>query len=153
MDAEPRQRSRIACRCRGLADFRLREAVTQQRLGTLSEVARSTGAGVDCETCHPEIEEILAETRGERVDREVRRENRRTCNAETRARLSEWIERVAIPCLAEFDLTLDGFSFDGLAVRLRLGGRPDDGILRLLTQGLHADVCPDLEVEPLVSRG
>ncbi len=153
MDADQHRRGRIACRCRGVADFRLREVVTQERLTTLADVRGATGAGVDCETCHPEIEEILAEARGETVDREVRSQNRRTCNAETRARLSEWVEQVAVPCLAEFDVTLDGFSFDGLAVRLRLGRRPDEGILRLLADGLRAEVCPDLEVEPVLPRG
>lgn len=153
MDADLRRRACITCRCRGVADFRLREAVAQQRLDSLAQVVGATGAGVDCETCHPEIEEILAEARGERVDREVRSQNRRTCNAETRARLSEWIERVAVPCLAEFDLSVDGFSFDGLAVRLRLGGRPSEGILRLLSEGLRAEICSDLEVEPFARRG
>ena len=146
--ADP-SRSRIACRCLGLADFRLREMARSDGLETLSDVARATGAGAECETCHPEIEEILAECRGERVDAELRRQNRRTCAAETRARVVEWLEKVAVPCLEELDASLDGFRIEGLAVRLRLGGRADAGVLRFLADALRADVCPDLEVEPL----
>lgn len=146
--ARPRK-ARIACRCLGLADFRLRELARSGRLETVGQVSEASGAGAECETCHPEIEEILAECRGERVDAELRSQNRRTCAAETRAQLVEWLEKVAVPCLAEFDASLDGFRIEGLAVRLRLGGRADAGVLRFLADAMRADVCADLEVEPL----
>jgi NifU-like protein len=142
-------KARIACRCRGLADFRLREIARRDGLESLAQVTRATGAGGSCETCHPEIEEILAECRGERVDAELRGQNRRTCAAETRARLVEWLENVAVPCLAELDASLDGFSIEGLAVRLRLSGGADAEVLRLLADAMRADVCADLEVESL----
>jgi NAD(P)H-nitrite reductase large subunit len=146
--ARPRK-ARIACRCLGLADFRLRELARTGGLETVAQVTEASGAGGSCETCHPEIEEILAECRGERVDAELRSQNRRTCAAETRARLVEWLEKVAVPCLAELDASLDGFRIEGLAVRLRLGGRADTGVLRLLGDAMRAEVCADLEVEPL----
>ncbi len=146
--AHPRN-SRIACRCLGLTDFRLQERVRSERLETVAQVSEACGAGAECETCHPEIEEILAVCQGERVDAELRSQNRRTCAAETRARVVEWLEKVAVPCLAELDASLDGFRIDGLAVRLRLGGRADAGVLRLLADAMRADVCADLEVEPL----
>jgi len=144
-----RSKARIACRCTGLSDFRLREAVRHRGLRCLSDVTAATGAGGSCETCHPEIDEVLAEMRGERVDPEVRRQNRDMCAAETRARLLDWLEKVAIPCLEELGTTLDGFRIDGLALQLRLGGRADPGVLHLLGESVRADVCPDLEVEPL----
>lgn len=144
---------RLVCRCRGLSDRAVRDAARHSRAGSLQELCASSGAGAECETCHPELEEILASQQGLPVDREVRRQNQRTCARETRAQVLTWLEQSASPLLAAFETSLDAVEVDGLTVRLWIGGRARRQALHAVGERLREEVCPELEVEPLGARG
>jgi len=144
---------RLVCRCRGLSDRAVRDAARQHGADTLQALCAASGAGADCETCQPELEEILAAQRGLEVDREWRRQNRRTCARETRARVLTWLEQSATPLLAAFETSLDAVEVDGLTVRLWIGGRARRQALHAVGERLRDEVCSDLEVEPLGARG
>jgi len=149
MQSRGEARRRLVCRCLGVASFRIYAAVREHDLSTVPEVTKHTRAGGGCGTCHPEIEEILAEVRGEPVDPGIAVENRLVCDAETRARVEGSLESLVLPALAEREVTLDGLEIEGLRVRVRLGGRAADEAYALVAETLRTYVCADLEVEPL----
>jgi bacterioferritin-associated ferredoxin len=136
-----------------LSDRGVREAARHSGAGRLAELCAASGAGAECETCHPELEEILASQHGLPVDREWRRQNRRTCARETRAQVLAWLEQSATPILAAFETSLDAVEVEGLTVRLWIGGRARRQALRAVAERLCDEVCPELEVEPLGARG
>ncbi len=145
--------ARLVCRCRGLSDRAVHDAARHSGAGTLPELCAAIGAGAECETCHPELEEILASQHGLPVDREWRRQNRRTCARETRARVLTWLEQSATPLLSAFEASLDAVEVEGLTVRLWIGGRARRQALRAVGERLRDEVCSELEVEPLGARG
>lgn len=141
------KRRRLVCRCLGVSSPRLFEAIRREGLAAVDEVTKAALAGGGCTTCHPEIEEILADVRGEAVEPALRLENRLICESETRARIEGCLESLILPRLAEREVTLDGLEIDGLCVRVRLGGDRDGEGLRLVRKKLRKCVCEDLEVE------
>jgi bacterioferritin-associated ferredoxin len=145
--------SRLVCRCRGLSDRAVHELARLRAAGSVAELAATCGAGAECETCHPELEEILARVQGRPVERECRLANRRTCARETRARLLAWLEQRAQPILDSLGASLDAVEIEGLTVRLWIGGGARREALRAVAECLRAEICPDLEVEPLGTRG
>jgi len=140
-------RRRLVCRCLGVASFRIFDAARARGLASVAEVTKATGAGGGCTTCHEEIEEILADVRGQAVEPGVRLENRLICEAETRARIEGSLESLIAPRLAELGASLDGLEIDGLRVRVRLGGRAREEAFRVVAEQLRRYVCRDLEVE------
>jgi len=137
------------CRCLGVASSRIYAAARELGLSTVAEVTKHTRAGGGCTTCHPEIEEILAELGDEPVDPAVALENRLVCDAETRARIEGSLESLVLPKLAEREVTLDGLEIEGLRVRIRLGGPAAADAYGFVEEKLRRYVCADLEVEPL----
>jgi NifU-like protein len=142
-------RGRLVCRCLGVASFRIFGAARRQRLATVAEVTKATRAGGGCTTCHGEIEEILADVRGEAVDPGLRLENRLVCEAETRARIEGTLGSLIAPRLSERGVSVDGLEIDGLVVRIRLGGAADGAVYRFVAEKLRRYVCRDLLVERL----
>jgi NAD(P)H-nitrite reductase large subunit len=104
-------------------------------------------AGSGCGTCHPEIEEILAEERGEPVDPGLSLENQLVCRQETQLRVEGSIDSLIRPRLEERGVLVEGVEIEGLRVIVRLGGAADDSAARLVAEKLHKYVCEDLEVE------
>jgi bacterioferritin-associated ferredoxin len=143
--------TRLVCRCRGLSDRAVREAARRSGASALPALAAACGA--ECESCLPELEEILAALQGLPIEREWRRQNRRSCARETRARLLAWLEERADALLEPLGSRLDAVEIDGLTVRLWIGGRARREALRSVGERLRAEVCPELEVEPLGARG
>jgi NifU-like protein len=141
------ERPRLVCRCLGVASPRIYAAARAQRLASVPEVTKAVRAGGGCGLCHPEIEEILAELRGEPVDPGVALENQLVCRQETRARVEASLESLIRPRLAALGATIGAVEVEGLRVRVRLGGEADAQAATLLTQQLRRLVCEDLEVE------
>jgi NifU-like protein len=140
-------RVRLVCRCLGVASPRIYAAARAQGLASVAEVTKCVRAGGGCGMCHPEIEEILAEVRGEAVDPAVSLENQLVCREETRARVEGSLESLIRPRLEALGATLEAVAIAGLRVRVRLGGAPDEGAARLLVEQLRKYVCEDLEIE------
>jgi NifU-like protein len=147
--ASGEERPRLICRCLGVASPRVYTAVREQRLDSVAAITKAVRAGGGCGLCHPELEEALAEVRGEPVDPGLALENRLICREETRCRVEGAIESVARPRLARLGSDVAAYEIDGLRVRVRLTGAGDDAALAALRDALRASVCPDLEVELL----
>jgi NifU-like protein len=142
-------RPRLLCRCLGVASPRVYAAVRARDLATVAEVTKAVRAGGGCGMCHPEIEEILAEVRGEPVDPGLALENRIVCRQETSARIKASIDSLIRPRLAAFGASIESVEIDGLRVRVKLGGEQLERAAALVRDKLRHYVCEDLEVEPL----
>jgi bacterioferritin-associated ferredoxin len=135
---------RLVCRCLGVASPRLVAVARADGLRSVADVTKALRAGAGCTLCHAEIEEILAELRGEPIDAACARENRDVCRQETLAR----VER-ALFGLAPGDVS--AVLVDGLTVRVEVRGVASAAIAHRIRDALHRRVCVDLEVE-VVSR-
>ena len=140
---------RLVCRCLGVASPRLFAAARAEDLRSVADVTKSLRAGAGCTLCHAEIEEILAELRGEPIDASLARENRDVCRQETLAR----VERALLGVVAATDARIAGIVVDGLAVRVELRGNASAALARRIRDALHRGVCPDLEVEVVARVG
>jgi NifU-like protein len=140
-------RRRVICRCLGVASPRIFDAVLDERLTSVAEVTKAVRAGGGCGLCHPEIEEILAEVRGEPVDASLALENQLMCQQETLARIEGALASLLVPRLAARGTRVVGVTVDGLCVILRLAGSVDAEAARAVVQVLRDYVCEDLEIE------
>ncbi len=138
-------RRRLVCRCLGVSSPRIFAAIREGGLRSVPEVTKACAAGGGCGTCHPEIEEILADVAGEPVAGPVRLENRLVCEAETRARVEGSIDSLIRPHLAQRGIRLELLEIHGLEVRLRLLPAEDAEAARFVTEKLRKFVCRDLE--------
>jgi NifU-like protein len=144
--------ARLICRCLGIASPRVYAAVRAERLRCVADITKAVRAGGGCGLCHPELEEVLAEVRGEPVDPGLVLENRQICREETRSRVGASIESIVRPRLATVGIELTAYDVEGLCVRVRLAGRDDDEALAEVRAKLRRSVCEDLDVERLSCR-
>lgn len=147
--ADSLERRRLVCRCLGVASFRIVDAARAGGLACVADVTKATRAGSGCGTCHEEIEEILADLRGEPVDPGQRLENRLICESETAARVEGSVDGIVRSRLGERGRSLDGLAVDGLVVRVRLDPGASDADYAEVARMLRKYVCADLEVEKL----
>jgi len=140
-------RRRLVCRCLGVSSPRIFDAIRRGGLSRVAEVTKACTAGGGCGTCHPEIEEILADVAGDPVAAPVRLENRLVCEAETRARVAGSIDSLIRPRLAERGIDLELRAIRGLEVRVRLLPGGDGEAARFVAEKLRKYVCVDLEIE------
>jgi NifU-like protein len=145
--AECAARRRLVCRCLGVASHRIYEAARAEALASVAEVTKRLRAGGGCGTCHPEIEEILAEVRGEPYDPALALENRLICSQETQLRVEGSLDSLIRPRLAQRGVAIEGVQVDGLRVCVRLRGEATDDARRLVAERLRKYVCADLEIE------
>jgi len=54
----------VVCECFGITDTQIRRAIEENDLTSVEDVTHYTKAGGGCERCIPDIERLLAETRG-----------------------------------------------------------------------------------------
>ena len=139
------RRPRVVCRCLGVASPRIFEAAREHVLESVAAVTKALRAGGGCGLCHPEIEEILADVRGEPFDPGISLENQLVCRQETLARIEGVLASLVAPRRA--DVTLDG-----LRVCVRLEGPPNAALARLISKTLRTHVCEDLEIDPEPDR-
>lgn len=140
-------RPRLLCRCLGIASPRVYAAARAHALVSVAELTKIVRAGGGCGMCHPELEEVLAEVRGDPVDPALALENQMICREETRSRVGGSIESVVRPRLAAAGIELAAYEVEGLCVRVRLVGASDDAALERVREKLRQYVCADLEVE------
>ena len=141
------EEARLLCRCLGIASHRVEAAIEREGLASVEEVAKGSGAGSGCGLCHPEIEELLARSRGEEVDPALARENRLVCQLETQARVWGAFESGLGRRLLDAGFELETLHVDGLRVRIELRGREASEIAPALAEALCREVCADLVVD------
>jgi NifU-like protein len=139
-------RRRLVCRCLGVASPRIFDAARAQGLADVAAVTKSVRAGGGCTLCHPEIDEILAEVRGEPVDAALAIENQSVCRQETLARVEGVIAALVAPQLAARAARIVALRVEGLQVTLRIAGSTDPELLGGVARRLRNAVCDDLDV-------
>ena len=143
-NASPGGPARLVCRCLGVSSRRILQIVRSGRLGSLGQIQAATRAGSGCGTCHPEIEEILADVAGAPYPAAQRLQNRQVCRSETHARVERALLGWIGPGVAG-KASLEIISVRGLRVVLRLA--PDDPAMRArVLERLRKSVCEELEV-------
>jgi len=142
-------RPRLICRCLGVASPRVYQAVRTQGLTSVAGIRKAVRAGSGCTLCHAELEEVLADVRGEPIEPALALENQAVCREETRARIDGALAGLVRPRLAALGSALEAWEVDGLRVRVRLAGPRADAALALVREKLRRHVCADLEVERL----
>jgi len=140
-------RRRLVCRCLGVASPSVFAAARAGRLATVLDVTKAVRAGSVCGLCHPEIEEILAEVRGEPIDPALAIENELACRSETAARVEGVVLGAIAPRIAPLGARVAGIDVDGLRVRVRIAGSRDAAVRRVVEEQLRRGVCADLEIE------
>lgn len=144
---------RLVCRCMGIASHRVAEAIRVLGLATVAEITRAVRAGGGCSLCHPELEELLTEARGEPLDPDQRRENRWVCRKETQARVHSVIDRRIRPRLAQAGAQIVGIECEGLEVILTATPALEPALREWTRRCLRERVCPDLEVGVEIANG
>ena len=135
---------RLICRCLRVASPRIVNACQNEGIADLCGIQKALRAGTGCGTCHPEIEEILAEFRGEPISRLEQMENAMVCRDETQQRVEASLYSGIAPRLPP-GTEIELISVAGLRVELHLS--PDDAALRDgIAERLRKLVCADLEI-------
>ena len=136
---------RLICRCFCISSLRIAQAIRAQGLTRLDQVQSTLRAGSGCTGCHPEIEEILAEARGEPVSKRVRMENRARCRSESEQRIEVSLFTAIVPKLPE-GTRVELVCVDGLRIDLHITPRNDAALQALIQEKLRKLVCQDLEI-------
>lgn len=137
--------TRLICRCMGMSSTRVEALIRERGLDDVESVARVLGAGGGCGSCRPDIEEMLADRRGEPVLDSVRRENRLRGDAETLRRVDAALF-VSIASRLPPGTKLELIRVDGLRVELRIANGDSAPLRALVTERLRKLVCAELDV-------
>ena len=129
----------------GLSGRRVEAAVREHDIRELPVLARISGAGSGCGTCHPELLELLAEAAGAPVLETTRRANRARCASETLLRVESALFGAIAPRLPA-GVQVELVSVDGLRVELHLAAGDGRELRELVAERLCKLVCAELEV-------
>src|SRR5262245_47978520 len=119
--------ARLTCRCMGLSSQRIGELARAEALADVESIGRACGAGTGCGTCRPELEELLADLRGEPVLDGVRRANRARNAAEAYRRVETALYG-SIAARLPVGTRLELVSVDGLRVGVDAGAGGCQGV-------------------------
>lgn len=143
IERDPGQPARLVCRCLGVSSLRVAKALRALPNRDLASAARETRAGTACESCHPELLEILADLDGRAVPAQERAENQIRSQRETERRIESALHGRILPRLPT-GTSAELVRVDGLGVWIAFEGPEAEG--RELAESLRKLVCPDLEV-------
>jgi NifU-like protein len=145
----------IVCECFGVTEEQIRKEIIENSLTKVDQVTHYTKAGGGCGLCHPRIEELLNESRGEIQEKKIRQQPKPPAmtNIQKIAKVQDVIEREIRPMLQHDGGDLDLIDVDGNKVKVALRGIcsscPSSGVT--IKSGIEAKlkelVHPDLEVE------
>ncbi|MFQ6133445.1 MAG: Fe-S cluster assembly protein NifU [Armatimonadota bacterium] len=120
---EDRDEGRIVCRCFGVTDTKIRRIVKENRLRSVQEVTNYTKAGGGCMSCHPQIEDIIAEVWGDLRERgEAPPARPRLTNIQKIALIQEHLEKDIAPALRADGGDVELIDVDGDHVQVALRG-------------------------------
>jgi bacterioferritin-associated ferredoxin len=128
-----------------MSNTRVEALIREQGLDDVDSVARVLGAGGGCGSCRPDIEEILADRRGEPVLDSVRRANRLRGDAETLRRIDAALF-VSIAARLPPGTKLELVGVDGLRVELRIAHGDSTDVRANIAERLRKLVCAELEI-------
>jgi len=152
---EDLEEGRIVCRCFGVTDTKIRRIVKENRLRTVQEVTNYTKAGGGCMSCHPQIEDIIAEVWGELREKgeEAAAPRPRLTNIQKIAMIQEALEKEIAPALRADGGDVELIDVDGDRVQVALRGACADcpasklTVKSVIEAKLHELVSDSLVVE------
>ena len=136
---------RLICRCLGVSSVWIWETIQAQGLTRLAEIQSTLKAGTGCSTCRAEIEELLADARGEPMPKLDRIQNRTRCREETARRIEASLYTGIVAKLPE-GTCVELVSLQGLRVELHVSPVDDPALRELISERLKKLVCADLEI-------
>ena len=129
----------------GMSSQRVADLVRERGLVDVDAIAESLGAGGCCGSCRPDLEEILADLRGEPLPDPIRRANHARSEAEALRRVEAVLFggiAARLPPGTEVEL----ISVAGLRAELHFANGDSPELRELVTERLQKQVCVELEV-------
>ncbi len=130
----------------GMSSQCVADRVRERGLGDVESIAASLGAGGCCGSCRPDLEEILADLRGEPLPEPVRRANRLRGEAEAFRRVEAVLFGSIVARLPP-GTELELVSVSGLRAELHVAHGDSPELRTLVAERLQKLVCVELEVQ------
>jgi NifU-like protein len=120
----PVDEARIVCKCFGITEDQIREAVRTNALLTVEDVTHYTKAGGGCGQCHERILALIEDERGkERVGAPPQPKPRRLTNIQLMKAVEQAIDQHIAPALRQDGGDIDLVDIDAPMVYVALRGR------------------------------
>jgi NifU-like protein len=155
--AHDEDEGRLVCTCFGITEDKIRRAVREDRLESIEDITNFTKAGGGCQTCHPDLEEIIEEEMGKIADEPpaapLEAEPKRLTNIQKMMMVQETIDREIRPALRQDGGDIELIDIEGNRVIVALRGQcvecPASNITlkHAVESKLREFVAPELEVE------
>lgn len=152
--AEPHahEEGKLVCKCFGITDQQIKNAIHENNLKTVEEVTDYTKAGGACGDCLDEIAEILAYELKQKAPEKEKKKNRMT-NVQRMQKILKVIDEDIRPRLTSDGGDIELVDVDGKRVSVTLKGRcsqcraSEVTIRNLVEKMLREHVEPDIIVE------
>lgn len=113
----------IVCKCFGITDEKIRDAIRRNNLTTVEHVTHFTKAGGGCGQCHDDIQRILDEELAAREPEREETRPKRLTNIQKMKMVEDAIEKHIAPTLRADGGDLELVDIDGDTVYVALRGR------------------------------
>jgi NifU-like protein len=144
----------LLCRCFGVSEETVRQAIAVHGCASVDEVVSATGAGSGCGSCRIDIPRLLEEAKAPAAEPAAKPERSLPGGRiQTLMRIQRTVESRLLPELRAAGGDLELWDFDGRVVKVRAGGAlvGDDAARRAalaaLEQLLKQEIDPGLGVE------
>lgn len=116
------EEGKLVCECFGVSDEKIKRAIRENNIHTVEDVTNFTKAGGGCESCIPEIENILQEVWGEKKIKDITKPKKKLTNIQKIAMIQEVIQKEIRPLLQADGGDLELVDVDGNRVIVSLRG-------------------------------
>jgi NifU-like protein len=113
----------VVCKCFGITEEKIREAIRRDNLTTVDHVTHYTKAGGGCGKCHEDIQRILDEELAARTVEPEKPKPRRLTNIQKMKLVEDAVEKHIAPLLRADGGDLELVDIDGDTVYVALRGR------------------------------
>ncbi len=114
---------KLVCECFGVTDEEIIQAVKENDLKSVEQVTNYTGAGGGCESCHPRIEEMIKNIRGDKKkDTQKSPVTKKLSNIQKMKLIEDTFEREIKPSLRADGGDIDLIDVEGNKVIVALRG-------------------------------
>jgi len=143
----------VTCKCFGITEKEIKEAVKSNSLTTLEQVTNYTKAGGGCGLCHDKINEIIKSVELETTANAKKKKKKKLTNIEKIGLIQKVINEEIRPALQQDGGDLNLVDVDGNTVYIKLAGRCASCAAAHLTmkqfieQKIKNKVSPKLKVE------
>lgn len=146
------EEGKLVCECFGVSDEKIKRAIRENNIHTVEDVTNFTKAGGGCESCIPEIENILQEVWGKKKIKDITKPKKKLTNIQKIAMIQEVIQKEIRPLLQADGGDLELVDVDGNRVIVSLRGMctgclMSDVTVKNIEKKLRELVSEDLAVE------